>query len=907
LRLADLLAIEFMHRREGPDAKFRPDIDEHENIDRRLCDSARTDDKAKLRLLALRADLFLQVELRFSTARLHNCIRFAETVLFGAVALAGIVIGLVFERLFLVDANGEVAIGHVVWLALVVPFIFMIPSFAALLSVLIGDVTQLLSVKAAFSDEDDVSPSLLSRMLSWFAMVSNLCWRHLVQPAVKMAWRLSGTPSAVDGRPTASSAEESRGSVLTFFQTIKLPRPILILGGATLQSILWSALLTTVLIAAWRQAWFDKFDFAWPSQFSVAARLAAVRLWGRPVAWIARTAIPDRDGIRWASGGDNELFDNKATWQKDFRERHRAIPENELQKQMQAEWDTETKRRAGIVAQLREQWSRFLLWGVVVYAWLPRATLLAVMSGILLLHIRGLRPDLTYPYFQNTVSHLLEPPFGFAEDFEERPPVPQGTAHGKDRLDRHVRADADRGPTPGFGPSSLSHRRADGNLAGGLIAETAAGPGHPAEVWMVGYELPAPSTGWKSLMPTCKVPIKDCGELDGNADKRTFLEALETHRSTVCAVVVWLAAPETPDPVFRQFASDMVRRLNDPEGSIIVLTEGERLRTRFGGDPDKVRHHTGLWKEALQKCGVARERIWEYDHTCGVQSERARLEERLSEIWSCQSAAIPSADQKWRLAGRFPEAFNLLRKRLRDLSGAESADELRSRSKQLHQEIHDLYLAEASRFLSFINALNADLPAVAQRAIEQVRGATDAAVRAVDLKTPWGLLQTIRLYCSGLTPRWAIGGALLGTAVAAGGALATIPTAPAWAAPVLIWLAVGGGSAVGWIGGTNLRRLLCKAGLMSASAKSDLPAAPPTTGELPEAVFTIDDIARTNLLWILILELQGNSQADIAEALQKLLNDVAEPPLRTANEVDELIKKLSERLRMLRGREETAK
>jgi hypothetical protein len=398
-----------------------------------------------------------------------------------------------------------------------------------------------------------------------------------------------------------------------------------------------------------------------------------------------------------------------------------------------------------------------------------------------------------------------------------------------------------------------------------------------AQLAVLAFEVTLPEDAWLS---TFALEARDrpwvLGNAGDRASRKTILERLASS-ARVARVLLVANLREAPDDLFLRFLADVVAALSPAaaDGLVLVLTGGTALREKFGGDAERVEARVRLWRQRVASCGVLADRVLEFDHESATAEARRLLRVRLDRIWGLRPAGEVLPDRGLHRAGRFAEAARIILQAVWQVAPTTSVEDVQRQAQSLHQHIGAIYarerglltrtLANASPELDRFRESLADAGWQAgQRVAECVRDGlaswTNAAAR-------------MRAYLGGLSGRWA----------AAGGIAAALGLTGLGLTPALV------GGAVASLFGLHAPMLLGKLGWGRAPADPAEDAAKP---------HPLDDLVRGNLVWALVLELQGNPEETIARTLTHLLADLDEP-LASVDDARRLLDLVSGRLEAL--------
>ncbi|MEK6237216.1 MAG: hypothetical protein N2C14_21105, partial [Planctomycetales bacterium] len=243
-------------------------------------------------------------------------------------------------------------------------------------------------------------------------------------------------------------------------------------------------------------------------------------------------------------------------------------------------------------------------------------------------------------------------------------------------------------------------------------------------------------------------------------------------------------------------------------------------------------------------------------------------------------------DRGFQRAGKFKKAANLIRAAARDL-GSEFDLETQTRAGvDLRSQIDELYQTEQARFWDWVDAVPLD-----EQTLEQTKQTAEAALErsgetardGLDQasKTMAGAWHGISGAVKNLKPRWVVGGAVAGLAAAG-------VAAPALAIPLAAFPYVATASGVMGAGTSQWLAQMGASWLGSAAAKEGDATTDPNAA--------LEQFVVPQTLWALVLELQGNSQEEIAAALENVLEEEEDASWPDFSAVDEGLGRIEDRL-----------
>ena len=541
----------------------------------------------------------------------------------------------------------------------------------------------------------------------------------------------------------------------------------------------------------------------------------------------------------------------------------------------------ETHFRSKARASCAVLMAAFLLY----YGILPRVLLLLIANFQLRLSLRRLRPSLTAPYFAKIVAYLSNPPMG---------PSPEPA----------LATDGQIGPV---GPVDGSLTSPDQKPAKAKPAVTSTEPpeGAPPSSSLAvvfSYEVEVPANGWSDAIPLSAFgEVHDLGNANDRASRTLIISALRGLAVEIRDLVVVVDLIGSPDNQFVTFLQATIGLLPESarSGTVVLLSGGERLRAKFSDDVDRIRTRVLLWREKIAHCGVPEDHIFEFDHHVATAQSRHELRDRLEAIRGNGSGRVRQSSSAIRLAGRFSKAGTLICDAVKMVAGCSDADRFGSETRELHQRIRDLYEQEASllaRAFATVGGTPQSLTPVLTAAGDQASAGIDKLQNGAQTLVQVGRDKAeqaqqwwshFKGYTAGLSGRWAVA---VGLAAALSGSLAGVP------AMASLWAFVAGAA------------LGCQVPSLFSSLKQKLLRLLPGagrggTGNAAIQVTTddmcLDDLVRTNVVWALVLELQGNSEEVIAKTLQWLLTDCHPGLIESLGKTQELLHEVEDRLRQL--------
>ncbi|MHB1035010.1 MAG: DUF2868 domain-containing protein [Pirellulales bacterium] len=560
---------------------------------------------------------------------------------------------------------------------------------------------------------------------------------------------------------------------------------------------------------------------------------------------------------------------------------------------------------------------------LLYYGVVPRLILLVIARIQLARSLRALRPSLTSPYIAQIIVNLTKPPMGPSSDpalptgtsRDAMPFTPPATAVGIASRLKHTSEPAPLHPAKlASAPPALSANElplsppcrpgeaapaAMPTDAGDQLLDEPASPQPPPKLSaIVGYEVEAPAGGWRDAIPLST--LGEVAALGNAADRKSrgrAVSELSRLASEVRFLTIVVDVIGSPDSQFVTFLRAAIASLPSDAAlrTVVLLSGGDGLRVKFSDDAERIRVRVRLWREKSAECGVQENHVFEFDHRVATPESRRQLLDRLESIRGAMPGEELHSPTTVVVAGKFGHASKLIRAAARAAASYSETDQFAHQTRELHKKIRDLYDQEAtwlSRTCLAFGHPSDSLPPLAAPDGDQASHAFDklqnGAASLIDVGCE--KLQRARQwwssfsgYARGLSGHWAVAG---GLAAALGGSLAGVP------AIATVWL-LAAGAALGAQLPALKQKLVC---LLPPASDKQMEAA--DAGDTPTG-FSLDDLVRTNVVWALVLELQGNSEETIATTLRCLLNDCCPGLIGTANETHELLDQLHQRLRHL--------
>ncbi len=864
VRVADLIAIELMRLREGDRPQFRPEIDQalaqvYPERPRRRHDAAK--------LLADRALRVLDHEMGLSRSTLLRALGWASTGLWVAVALVALVLmtGIWLSRVLGADAEGVVSIqGFMLFVAF--QTIMLVPHV-------------LLTLGGAFTRPGSGhDPGVLSiqGLIATFVAGATFLIRRLP------VWVLNRSAGRMDQRRWLTRQVDElldrQGRQVTLL-------------AASLSNGFWLMLICGVLLTAWWNTTWERYDYRWQSSyFNLAQQAWVIDTIGRPAAWLVE--LPDEQAVRWLAQGRGGLGPDRQAWLDQQTQPPDTTEATAAERDRL--WEGELARRADLEQEFRATWTKYLLALLVVYGLLPRLALFALQFGLRWLFARDLWPRTDLEYFRETIRQIYEPPIGTeSPDEPEAPAEPVSSATAAHPPVTEPPPVAESSPTaiPPEPPPSPA-------------------PPPPTQWWVVSYEVPPPASGWpRALQLPSDPPIEDCGQIATRQARHEFLKRLAAQRDVVARLIVVADVTETPDHTFQDVLGEMTSCLADQEpprlaGRMsVVLTELERLRKQESGQAEGIARRVEVWRSRCERQGVPPGNIWEFDHNTPTAEAQARLAERWRDLLLATRARLPQAAQNhdaeaWIVAGRFPQAAERILSAVETLRGDEDAETLQRRAAELNAQLTILYREQTETFLARARQWQHANRGMVEAWSRQIAQAVPDVRNAAEWAGPFAMLNSAMGH---LRSRWAVAGGSLGLMLGVGGSLAALPVLPLAALPALATMAASSGAVGGAVGTLLGARASALLGGKSRSAPED-----PTADEDASALSAAtpaqrgcDELARGGILWALVLELQGNTAKRVASGLARATESVGDELLDDAAAVQQALGRIQKALRTL--------
>ncbi len=587
----------------------------------------------------------------------------------------------------------------------------------------------------------------------------------------------------------------------------------------------WAMTCTIVLICFVGLTTFRVYDFRWPSTWLDESRkLAVLEFVTSPIQWLPLTPVPDQQLVEYLSGNASTKSD--------------AIK--------------------GTCAHLI---AAFLLY----YGLVPRLILLGVAWLQKLAEIRRLQPNVASPYFFTVLGYIRGSAMGPSDDLA--PPTIAA-------IPAKIENVAAQRAVPESAPNVSTHfplNRSDPDAPQALEEPTSPQSSRTLSV-VFGYEVKAPTKGWEDVIPVSTFGmVVELSNANDHSSRQFILDELRSRAKEIHTMTIVVDLIGSPDSQCVNFLRSAMAPLADvtPFKAIVVLGGGERLRAKFSNDAERIRTRVLLWRQELLKCGLSENGILEFDHQTATAQSRQELLQRFQAICGNSPDQVTSRSANVLLAGRFKKASKLIRDAAEMVVGMSDAARLASETRNLHQQIQDLYQQEATLFAQMCAAMDVTsqplatvLTAVgdpASAGIHKLQDGSKMLLQAgrekVEQAQQW--CACFKGYLGGLDGRWAVAG---GLAAALSGSLVGAP------AMASVWLLVAGATL-----GAQFPSLIQKLQVFlpgGGDMGEKNAVAKVTTDDL-----CLDDLVRTNVIWALVLELQGNSESLIANTLEHLLTD----------------------------------
>ncbi|MCR4415904.1 MAG: DUF2868 domain-containing protein [Thermoguttaceae bacterium] len=514
---------------------------------------------------------------------------------------------------------------------------------------------------------------------------------------------------------------------------------------------------------------------------------------------------------------------------------------------------------------LRAATARLLFAVLLYYGLLPRCVLAAIAGVQVARSVRALRPRLDEPYVRAILDRLRRPPMGSSDGDGETEDEASAVAAGENGPAQPAELAA----------SSLVGSRTARSASPATVAE------HPAEAQLavLGFEVALAEEAWPA---TFALRASDrpwvLGNAGDRASRRAIVERLALSSAQVGRVLLVANLREAPDDLFVRFLADVVGALSPAaaDGIVLVLTGGTALREKFGGDADRVEARVRLWRQRAASCGVSADHVVEFDHENATAEARRVLRDRLDSLWGLRPADEALTHRGLFFAGRFAEAAAMILQAVSQVAPAASPEDVQRQAQSLHQHIGALYARERGLLTRTLANAGPDLERLHESLADAGRRAGQRVAECVrDGLSAWtNAAARLRTYLGGLSGRWA----------AAGGIAAALGLTGLGLTPALV------GGAVASLFGLHAPMLLGRLGWGHTHAAEP--------GKDVAKTQALDDLVRANLVWALVLELQGNPEETIARTLSRLLADL-DAPLASIDDARRLLDIVAGRLEAL--------
>jgi hypothetical protein len=831
VRLADLVSVELMRLREEDQARFRPTIDQA--LAERYPERPRKR-RDQCVVLSDRASRVLDEELGLKRRVLFRAIGWASNGLWIAVAVIALVFmtALWLTKVLGADAAGNVSIQG-----------FML--FVAFETIMLIPHTTLTISAALTKPGKGHEPWVLSiqGLVATFAAGATFLIRRL--------------PDWILRRSTGRAAERRWLSAQVDEFISNQNRQVALLA-ASLSNAFWFCLILGVLLTAWWNTTWERFNYRWETSFLLESeQVDVIQTIGAPIAWLV--TLPDEEAVHWLTHGENSVGPDRAAWE-DLHQGEAGFPAAANREGWDRLWAEELERRASVEQDYRAIWTKYLLGMLVVYGLIPRTILGLLQFFLRWVFARDLWPNVERPYYRDTIENIYQPPIGL----EDSPEEPQSEPEPPAPLPPE--------PAPvAVAPSPPPPKR------------------EPTENWIVSYEVPTPSPGWPvALGFPAGHPHTDLGQVATRAERRALLDRVQAEADAVAHLFLVADVTESPDNTFQDYLRDLSSAVGGANKIVVILTELDRLRRQEEGDPTSIGKRVDVWISRCERSGIQAARVWQFDHTNSTAESLRQIKRRFEGTLGPTGNGQPTS--RWVLAGRFLRAGEKITTSVASLKGDESSQELRERSKLLQQQLSELYREQVEQFLDRARQWTVDLGKNASATTQALRAQIPSAL---DPTNALGPLAAIGQSIKHLSSRWAFAGGGLGLMLGAGGVLASLPALPLAVAPALVTAALASGAVTGTIG----TLLGARASALSEGKAAELSADQLVRDPAAAEGFGRDDLARTSILWALVLELQGNSADALADCLAEVTESAGDEPLISAEEVSAAVHRIDAALR----------
>jgi hypothetical protein len=591
---------------------------------------------------------------------------------------------------------------------------------------------------------------------------------------------------------------------------------------------------------------------------------------------------------------------------------------NDVNRQQQAAIQEAYLRRTA-----RASCSHLMASFLLYYGILPRLLLFVIARIQLARSLRTIRPSLTSPYIAQIIANLSKPPMGPSSD----PALPTQTS--PDEVPFTSRANAvpivpnsedtseptllppaqlvsvpstlaTNAPPPSLArtPEETAPAAMSTDLGDRPVDAPSMPQPPPKSAAIFGYEVETPASGWGDAIPVSMLgEVADLGNAADRKSRSRVVSELGRLASEVRFLTIVVDLIGSPDNHFVSFLRAAIASLpaDAIPRTVVLLSGGDDLRVKFSGDAERIRVRVRLWRDKVAECGVHENHVFEFDHRVATPESRRHLLERLEPILGAIPGQVLRSAAAVCLAGKFDRASKLICASAKSAATYSGPDQFANQTRELHEKICGLYDHEVtwlSRTCAAFSHPSDSLPPLVAAGADQASAALDklqdGASSLIDvgrenLQQAQQWWSRFKGYARGLSGRWAIAG---GLAAALGGSLVGVP------AMATVWL-LAAGAAVGSQFPLLKQKLFA---LLPYASDNQMEAA--DAGVAP-AGFSLDDLVRTNVVWALVLELQGNSEETIATTLRCVLNDCCPGFIETVNETQELLDQVQQRLRQM--------
>ncbi len=363
-------------------------------------------------------------------------------------------------------------------------------------------------------------------------------------------------------------------------------------------------------------------------------------------------------------------------------------------------------------------------------------------------------------------------------------------------------------------------------------AAAAVASGSDGPVWLLRLET-SPPAAWPP--PLAAARWADLGEVDGRDDERSAIAEVAAAPGRPMLLVADLAM--TPDRGHGRFIAELVAASS---GRVrLVLTGGQTLRGRVGGDADAVARRVAAWRAVAIGGGIEPDRVFECDLDHATAASLAPLAATLGLSVRGPGAATP-AD-----GGGLDASLSLIVGAVGRWTGEPGPGEL----AELHLAIHRGHATTPGGTAAILREAGGRLAAADPQAMSS---AMRQGAREMLDRLPAGLRTG---------GRWAVAGSIAGACGCLAAAVAVAPVAitalPAWA---------GGGAVLA----ATLRALASAGGEDRGGPASGRGT---SFGDVVDVSVAVD----AAILQCLVLHLQGRPEAEIATVLERVLGPMPDP------------------------------